>query len=710
MARKPTSRSEDLSGRPKIKKRLLDVFTEVEKGFENERERADKILDYWDVFECVLGPRQFYNGNSRLFVPIVRGAIRARRTRFINQMFPQSGRYVEVTSTDGDLPLEMVALIEHYIRDSRIRTQVMPALLVNGDVEGQYNAYVHWDRIERFVASKDTQPVKMGGVDVPEAGEIEVIVEEKIEEAGPAMEVLHDADVLVWPPTVDTITQALEAGGHVTIVRRWTKGTIAKLKDEGEILEDEAEMLMQAMSKVDDQRKDTRKALAKIAGIKVEDGQKIAVVFETWVKLKVDGKLRICKAYFGGDYGGLTHILGCKLNPYWCDRVPLLSAPVEKQAGVFKGESLIRPGVMDLQVYANDAINMSADGLPFHSIPLLTVDPEKVARWENLVIDVGAVWPIGQDGAKVLQFPDVTPQALQVVSACKAQIFESLGVNPSMLPQQTGKPGSKRNQAEVALEQQVDLLTTADAVTNIEQEILTPYVQRALDYDHQFREKDIRVKMFGPMGQRANMQLVPPIQRHTRYTMVWLGVEAARDAARIQQQISFFGVLMKLPKELYQGYRLNGIPMLTRAVENIFGPSLGSQIFENVGELYAVSPEDENRMLAQGFVVRTSPLDKDPQHMQVHMALLQSLDAASIPARMARAHIAMHQQQMQMKQQAMMAQMIQAQPMGGGGQRRIRGPQPGAQPGLPRPARQPPGAIARDRMPAAGALAPPRKT
>jgi hypothetical protein len=48
--------------------------------------------------------------------------------------------------------------------------------------------------------------------------------------------------------------------------------------------------------------------------------------------------------------------------------------------------------------------------------------------------------------------------------ACQTQIFQTLGVNPAMMPQSPAAT-TKRNQAEIANEQAVDLLTTADAVT-----------------------------------------------------------------------------------------------------------------------------------------------------------------------------------------------------------------------------------------------------
>lgn len=702
-----TARDDELSGRKRIHDKLLKIHQDVDKGFENQKSRSDEIMDCWDAYLCVLGGRQYYNGNSKIYVPLVHVAVNARATRFVNQMFPQNGRYVDITSAavDDTPPLEMAALLEKYVRDAKLRTQIMPALCVNGDVEGQYNLYVDWNEIKRHVVWRDFEPVRISGVDVEEAGEVETIKEDTITDAGMGVEVLHDADVLVWPETSDSIQAALEVGGGVAIVRRWTKAKIEKMIDDGDIAREPGEALLKAMTKVQDGQRDPRKPLAGVAGIKLENETKVAWVYEVWTKLKVDGDRRICRAYFGGNE---SKILGCKLNPYWCDLVPLLSAPVKKVAGVFKGTSLIKPGVLDLQIQANDAINMAMDGLPYHLAPLIAVDSEQVARWESLVMDVGAVWPVKPEAIREIKFSDVTSSALQVVGNAKSQIFEALGVNPSMVPQQTGKPGTKRNQAEIALEQQVDVLTTSDAVTNIENEILTPFVERAREYDHQFRTTEMRIKVYGVLGQRASMQIVPPQQRKHRYEITWLGVEAARDAARIQQQISFFGVLKGIPPQMYPGKRLNIVPLMERAVESMFGATLGAQVFEDLSAKYTIDPELENDMMLDVIAVQVHPLDDDPKHLQAHTDAL----AAAVPESPQRGllldHIQRHQMQMQQKAMAQAGAQMQALPPPGAGG--ARGPQPGAQPQGPRPGRAPAGAIHDDQMAAAGALTMPRKT
>ncbi len=702
MAKKIRIRDDELSGNSTISEDLLDLYKDIEKGFTNQQGRTNDILDYWDAYNCHLGDRQFYSGNSKIYVPIIRSAVNARRTRFVNQMFPTSGRHVEVVTAEQDLPHALISLVEHYIDAAKLRTQVLPALLVQGDIEGQYTVYVDWSKIGRTITSRETKPIEVDGMPMPDLGDVETITEETIDDAGPAVEIISDADFLVLPVTADSIDQALEKGGSVTVLRRWSKATIKARMADGSITKAAGEDLLEEMSSQEREgqgRANTAKKLASAAGIKVGGSGSFALVYEVWSKIKVAKKLRICRSYLGGQ----DIVLGCKLNPYWCDRVPVLSAPVTKVPGVFKGMSLIAPGVLDMQVAANDAINEGMDSAAYALLPIIMSDPEKNPRVGSMVLDLAAVWEVDPNSTKFASFPQLWKEAFSIVASAKQEVFQALGVNPAMLPQQTGGK-MKRNQAEVAVEQQVDLLATADAVTNVEGEILSPMVQRMVSYDHQFRDDDLLVRSFGEMGLKATMESVPPIQLGKRITLRWFGVEAARNAAQVQQQIAAANVMRGIPPAQYPGYKFNIAPLLVHMAESVFGPRLAPLIFEDVRESLAADPEVENGMLEQGFEVLPHLMDDDGAHLKVHMQAERS------PQR--DVHMQRHQLQMQQKQQA--AMQMQQQPgqqgMPGGAGPGVAGqPRPGGQVANPRQNKQPAGAVHPDQMARAGAVVAPRK-
>ena len=700
-------RDRDLAGRQNGKKYgdIVKTFNDIRKGYEDQGERADEIEENWQAFHCILGGNQVYNGNTEYYVPIVRNAVNARKTRFLNQIFPASGRYIDATSSDGSVPHAEIALLEHYIRASKMKTNIVAALLRNGDLEGQYNLYVDWDRSERHVVSRETRPpqVQVPGMPPTEmAGEeIEDLVFETIVDSGPAFEVLHDTDVLILPGTANSVEDALAKGGSVTIIRRWTKETLEDLIDKKEVRRAEAEQLLE-MSGRAEFWKDASKASLDAAGIR--RGGKFFEVYETWKRLETDEGDRLCKILYGG-YG---LILSAKRNPYWNDRCPLLSVPVEKISGVAKGTPPVS-AVMSQQLHANDVANEAADSMTLSMLPIIICDPAKNPRTSTMVINLGAIWEIDPASIKFAEFPPLWQQAAPVIQADTALAFQTLGVNPAMLLQQTGRPGAKRNQAEVALEQTVDILTTGEACGVVEEGIMTPAAERVVEYDQQFRDDDITIRSFGELGVIAKMERVPPIQYGKRYYFTWFGVEQARNAQQNQQQIAWLNVAKGMSADLAKnGYMLNPAPALEKSAGDLFGWRQGRQILVDARSNLSMPPEIENDLLAQGFEVPVHPLDEDVKHIRAHTQAMQEAGDAS---GMHRTHIQSHMMSMQVKAMAAARQGAPGggppgAPPGGGG---APGPAPGAQPQGPKLVRGPAGMIHPDQMPRAGAPGPPRR-
>lgn len=696
------SRDTDLSKRAGMRTQLADLFADVLQGFQNQIDRADEAMDYWDIYNCKLTGKQAYNGNSQIFVPIVHNAVNARKTRFVNQMFPRAGRYVEAISEDGKQPYAQMALLEYYIRKAKLRTKIMPALTVNGDIEGQYNLLIEWCTQKRNVTYKTWEPAVMleEGVPNPAAEEVETITEEEIETAWPEVEVLKDSDVLVLPETSQSVEEAIAAGGSVTVIRRWTKSKIRQMARDGHIREDAADSLCETMADQDAIERGKKQPL-EAAGIKTGDGSPYALVYQTWSVLKVKGKRVLCLAFYGGE----QNVLGCKRNPLWSDRVPVISVPVDKVSGALKGISKIS-AVADMQYFANDAINEAADSAAYSLLPIVMTDPEKNPRVGSMVMSLAAVWETSPKDTQFAQFPELWKDGFAMVAAAKAEVAQTLSVSPAAITG-GGSASSKPTQADVAREQQVDILTTADAVTVIEEGVLTPMLEIFVEMDHQYRDKEIMVKQFGQMGQEATMQSVPPIQFGARYEYRWFGVEQARSAQMIQQQIAGMNVLRGIPPEQLGGYKVNLVPLITNFVENTFGPRIAPLIFQSPEQQMPVPVNEENMLLINGFEVPVHELDDDQQHIQAHGALLQNGGDAQAPknSKKIMAHIYAHVQQMQKKVQMQMAAAqgqgapgVPGGAMGGEPQPGVAGtPRIGAQPGQPR-TQGPPGMIHQDRM------------
>lgn len=698
---KTPDRDADLIGRSAVKEQVLKIGRAVEKGFQDQNKRGESNLDYWNAYNSVLSDRQFYNGTSTLFLPFVHDAVEARKTRFANQLFPQNGRYVEVTTENGEVPHATMALLEHYVRASRLKTQVVEPLLVNGDVEGQYTLYVGWEETTRQVTRRVMKPVEvdLGGgemVEDPNEEPVADMEDEEIVESGPVIEVLSDNDVLVLPATARSIDHAISVGGSVSIIRRWSKEEIKRRRDRKEIDRKAADALIEAMGRKEQaERSNAPKAQADAAGIKLSGGNSTAVVYEIWTTLKIGKDRRLCLIYWAGEETALT----AKRCPYWCDRVPVLSTPMDKISGVFKGRSPLTD-VLDLQVLANDTINEAADSAHFSAMPIIMTDPSKNPRTESLVLAPAAIWKTSPTDTQFAKFPEMWKDGFERAMAIRGQIFQTLGVNPAMIPGTTGGR-SKRNQAEIAQEQQVDILTTAAAVTVLEENILTPLLTRILEYDHQFRDKPMMVRSFGEVGRKAIMEEIEPVQIDRRYEFRWFGVEAARNAAQMQQQIAGINVIRGIPPQQYPGYRLNLAPLLVQMAENLFGPRLAPLIFTEE-QVISVDPMIENEMMEHGFDAPIHPGDDDMAHMQAHMQVLQATQDLHGTIRK---HLTLHQQALAMKAAAQ--QNAKAGAQGGGGAPGV--PQAGGQPSGPQSQPGAPGQIPVDQLNRAGAPQMPRK-
>jgi hypothetical protein len=709
VASAPVDRDRDLLGgsRSKIREKLGKVWDDNARGYEDQSPRADDQARYWEAYNCELNECQYYNGIAQIFFPIIHDAVNARVTRFTNQMFPQGGRAIEQTGSGPMLP-DIVGLLEHYLRVAHFETNVMKPLCRQGDIEGQYNLYVDWTELERQIVSRETHGprIEMGGQQVEAPGEeIEDVKEETVVEGRPVFEVLHDCDVLVLPQSVDSIDEALAKGGSVTIVRRWGRDKIEQMAEQGQITKRAARDLKDAMAKMSRGEANQEKKLLEHVGIRA--GGKEATVWETWTMLRLDdkgsysedGRPRLCRVFFGPE----REPLGCKRNPYWNDRCPLLSAPVEKVAGVFKGQSMIAH-VASLQYEANDAVNEGADAATLSAGPIIRQSREATGP---LVLAIGAIWKANQGEIEMMSFPDLTPRAVTRVQMALAAIFQSLGVNPSMLPQQTraGKP----NQAQVAQEQAVDLLTTAEGVKVLTHQICTPTLEWMVDLDYQYRDTEITVRQFGFMGRQAELEQVAPLQNRSGFAFLWKGAEQVKLQGMMQQQVpALVNVTLPfLPVLKAAGYDFNPAAIFEIAYQNLLGATVASKVLIDQRHQLTMPPDEENAMLLAGFQPGVHPLDNNQEHLKSHM---QALQETGDPHGTIRIHIQATLQSMQMKA---MASMQRSQAAHGGGPQQGGGgpgqPQPGATPGQPHAVKRPPGALHPDQAAGGGIVQMPRR-
>jgi hypothetical protein len=613
----PKTRTADISNRPKIKERLEKIHDQIEDGFRSEAARQRQIADYWDIYNCILGSNQAYQGNSETFIPSVYQAINARITRFINQIFPFSGRHIEAVSTDAQFPRARAALGEHYIRISGLKSAIQQ-FLTNKDVEGHGWLYVSWNKRQRYTVER----VKRSpSIDIGAAGEVSDIEDRTVEDAYPMNEILADADVLVCPSTADTLEDAIQEGGHITILRRWGKAKIEAMIEDGVIDKKKGTELLDRMSGYNPAAssyfKDRAKQSLYAAGIKGDRRQKYALIFQTFINLELEEGMRLCEVFFAGK----DLILHAHRNPLWSDLLPLIGSPAIKLPGSAKGKSPVST-VSTLQYFVNDIANLGRDSAARGLRPITLTDPSANPHYDTMKTADGALWLADPRTTSILQFPELWKDSAGIIQNVDGVIKTTLGVNPSMLSQYQ-RTGKQPNQALVAQEQAVDLLTTSFEVSAVEQNVLSKWLRLVMEMDKQYRDAAITVQSFGEMGMSAMMEELPPLQEDKKTAYLWYGVEQVRNEQRLQTQLGLINIVKSIPPQMYQGYMLDISPALLGAFDQAFGPRVGRLVFKDVRSQLTLNPELENELIDQGHDIGVHVLDDHQTHMAAHLKSMQ---------------------------------------------------------------------------------------
>lgn len=696
---------------------ITKLYPKVVQAFQNKDEQTKNTERYWKIYNCELGENQQYRGDSEVFVPTCTDGIEGLVRRGSNMLFPESGHYTECIAEDGKRPEAKMALLDHYVERTDLRS-LIKTLLRNGYVEGQFSVYVDWDKM-RYTHTKKIPFKQEAEIPVDEetgeTAKIEVEGEDDetdvmdVEEtlSLPGVSIISAGDLAVWPESADSVDDAIQQGGGVAIALRVTEGWVKAQRRAKTLNKSGCDELLDALESGSqptgsgDSKSNPDKRQAESAGIKTEGVMRYALVYQVWTQVEFpdseDGpELAVI------HYAGPNNVLGCRRCPFWIEKAPVLSVPDMKVKGSFFGKSRI-DRVEQLQYAINDAMNIGMDSEKFALMPVFAADPTKNPQYASMVLTMGAVWKIAPEDLKVINFPQLHQMALEVCMQLEARVNQSLGLTNSIIPQQGQK--AKRSQAQVAEEQAAAVANINDEIIRIEQGILNPLLERFAEYDQQFRDDKLTVQIYGELGVALKMEDIEPNQFNDRYIFRWRGTQAFQSAQKLQQKMAGLNVLRGIPPQMLPGRKIDIGPVIEEFVTETYGARVGRLVLQDLESQYSIPPEIENEMLKHYLPVNVRPTDDDQEHIEAHMKLWQE-DPSQADNIHIKVHIQMHQAQMQAKAQAKMQEMAQEKGIqgapGAGGQPGMagRGPRQGAVPGNGR-MQGPPGMIHQDSMPGA---------
>lgn len=686
----------------------LRLYPLVQKAYDGKQEQSDAIEEYWNIFQAKPDTNQQYSGNSQCYVPTVRDCIRARAKRRLKQLFPTKHRHVEAVGSTGETPFAQLALLEHYIRKTRLK-EIARSLLCAGDVTGQWNLYIDWTRSYRRVtediqrnpslevADKSILPQGHQDIDLEDVSELEDATEEiDVIEEGPEIIDFATEDLAVVPPTCNDIEKAVA----VSLRLRMSKEKVQQMVEEGVFVKEEGQSFdqfwegMEKNAQASGKTPHPQKKRTQDAGIKTEGSWKFLLAYEVTARLSVPdpavegGKVKkLCYIYFASQ----NDVLGIVEAPQWGGKRPIISAPVERVSGSFFGSSLIEP-VKFLQWNLNDYWNMGQDSAMYSLLPITMTDPLSNPNYASMVIGLAAVWSVDPNKTKFASMPALYKDAIPLCASIKSQIMESLDVNPMMLGQMP--QGRKNNQLMGAMQQE-QMTNIMDDAEYFEESVLTPLVERLAEYDRQFRKATLTTLTMGEIGQKAKMTELQPQQFGERFRYQWAGTNIVQGQMLQQQRIAGLNVLRGIPPQQLNRRRLDVTPIIERFVEDLYGPEMAPKILIDESNMFTVPAEIENEMMHNDLPVAVHEADNDQQHLIAHMSAARM--TGDLNGRF-RAHIAAHTMAMQAKMQQQMG-VAQGQPgaPGAAAQPGIAGsPRMGAQsagprgnvqgpPGLPHP-------------------------
>lgn len=669
------------------------LYDKIVKCYENQQSRADDIEEYWSIYNAEPDENQTYMGDSQCYIPATRDAINARVKRTLAQLFPINHKHVEAVGPTGQSPTSVLSLLEHYIRQTKLK-EIVRADLISGDTTGQWGLYVDWCKSYRRVTEIVRKPRIKEHVDLEVEIEDETEEEDKIETKevvteGPDIVQFAAEDLAVYPPTVDSI----ESATAVSLKLRMSKEKVQEMIDQGTFVGVDADQMFDETNDSTKDYKVPQKKRTSEAGVKSQGTFKYCLVFEVACDLPFDDpKVKEpALVYFWGQ----DRIAGIIKSPYWSGRRPIISAPVEKVSGSFYGISKIKP-IKFLQWNLNDYWNMGQDSAKYALLPIVMTDPLKTPQYQSMVMGLAAVWLADPNSTKFAEFPPLWKDSMQICQNIKTQIWESLDVNEAMM----GKmPQGRKNNQLVGNMQQEQQINIIDHAKRYEECILNPLTERIFELDQQFRTDTLTVETMGEVGVRAMMMPIEPQQFGKTYAFRWVGTSFQMGMQRMQQMIATMNVLRGIPPQQLNGRRFDATPILEYIVEQVYGPELAPRIFIDERNLFTIPPDIENNMLHNGLPTEVHPGDNHQEHIKSHdEAARLTLDTGGLY----RTHIMEHMKALQAQMQQRMGQQQQQQGgapgIPGGGQPGVAGtPRIGAQPGQPR-LQGPPGMIPQDNM------------
>lgn len=649
----PKNYAEDLDLGP----RALAFMKSISEDVRSKRNPLNsKYLEYYNIFRCRFDTR-YYNGVSEVYIPQLRKNVDNYVSRLKHALFPTDDVFdVEPTDPEGADQAEAVYSYMRYQIDKKIKVKAkIDRFLRQLVMYGWSPVKCVFERVEKDIVGLARQvntptkrtfnPISQKYENLPTgAPPTTKIVEEKkklLVKNSPTFEPIDIFAFYMYPYTANDLD---ECYGVIELEKKPRWWILQQGKDEVFANTDNLNGL-----KPDTSDEFQWTIEQRLASDDLQSGDIKEIPYYTLFR------------YYGKFNWGTedapdeqdTFITTCqngtllelRKNQFYDQDIPFTLARLTELMNEIYSSGGIEP-LQSLQYFLNDTMNQTFDSVSYSLNPIVVYDPGRVININSIVFAPGAMWAISDPGAVRLErAPDVSQVGYNTANVVKGIIEEAPGMQNVPL---TGRKAA----THIAAIQQEYSLPIIDLAENIENQCLSPWLQKAYNRIQQFVTDEEVFRAIGRNGMKFWKRLSPEVLVGD-YHFFWRGsIQATNIHVKAQQMTSFAQLITPfIPFLQNRGVDVDLAYLMKRIWTEGLALDGGDKILKNRADDVSIDPQIENVMLSVGKFLATSSADIHEQHIAIHEPLTQHPDKAVRDA--AIRHNQEHQFAIQQQQAAM---------------------------------------------------------
>jgi hypothetical protein len=320
--------------------------------------------------------------------------------------------------------------------------------------------------------------------------------------------------------------------------------------------------------------------------------------------------------------------------------------------------------VASLQLVANDTLNLTLDNLVMALSPVTVVDNTRMLFPEALEWAPGAQWNGDPEAVKVLSLPTQTQLGMAMLQSVESFIQAGADANFAVQGRPPVKGSGRAAQSNAGFQSYAAAGSQGMLAfgRSLERQVLVPLLKRNYEFTAQFATEKQLIQRLGPDGLSLITEEVGVEDILGGYAYTWRGATGVRE----RQMIA--GMLQALPQTIQQlalfdptlPQKFDAEKYLRRMLQEMNLP-WADELFRTPLAGTSLAPDLEERAMVEHRRILPHPGDDDQAHLLAHQAALNAPDFLRDPIarRLLLEHLHATVQQMQAKEQAMLAQMAQ---------------------------------------------------